>query len=272
MSNTSRVVLLLVGALLVLWGAFFVFSPRAIEEHKTEATLPSEEPITETEIPDFSGIYVSDLMPSASSPGRIYTLTLSKNNSAELLADYQNGKTPIAQSGTWQGTEDEKAIITLEMQNGTPLSDSQEMIFVISETALTLTDYSFDEWGASGLVLRKQTSLAQTSWEWIRTTLSDDTVTAPNKSGDFILTFTNEKSFAVKTDCNRLRGTYSIRGNTITFSQILSTKMACLPDSKENTFSKYLPEATSFLVQDSRLILDLKMDSGNMEFSSVEQE
>jgi hypothetical protein len=92
MSNTSRVVLLLVGALLVLWGAFFIFSPRTNEDEESGVPLPSKEPTPSTEIPDFSGIYVSDLMPSASSPGRIYTLTLSKNNSAKLLADYKIAK------------------------------------------------------------------------------------------------------------------------------------------------------------------------------------
>ncbi len=109
-------------------------------------------------------------------------------------------------------------------------------------------------------------SLSMKKWDWVKTIMNDGKVTTPNKSGIFSITFTNDGKVKVSTDCNGIGGEYSINGNKITFSRMISTMMYC-NGSQEQTFSKDLNNVQSYLFTSrGELVLEMKMDSGTIIF------
>ena len=67
-------------------------------------------------------------------------------------------------------------------------------------------------------------------------------------------------------DCNRGGGSYTIAEGKISFGPMISTRMACPPDSLDASFMRDLQRATSFFAQDGELFLELPYDSGTMRF------
>jgi heat shock protein HslJ len=109
-------------------------------------------------------------------------------------------------------------------------------------------------------------SLGMKKWEWVKTEMNDGAVTTPKKSGVFSLTFATDGNVKISTDCNAMSGKYSVKGNTLLITQMLSTKMFC-EGSQELEFSKTLGSIASFLfTSKGELILEVKMDSGVMVF------
>lgn len=112
----------------------------------------------------------------------------------------------------------------------------------------------------------KRMSLDMKKWIWIKTQMNDGTVTKPKVDGSFTLTFNKDGSVGVGTDCNSMGGKYITKGNTLTFSQMMSTMMYC-EGSQEQEFSNKLNEVGSYLfTSKGELILEIKMDSGTMVF------
>lgn len=106
--------------------------------------------------------------------------------------------------------------------------------------------------------------LQSKAWTWERTIYSNDTVETPNEAGAFTLTFTDEGQVQVGTDCNNMRGSYSVDQHRIEFGQLASTRMHC-EGSQEQLFADMLQNVTSYFIDDDgRLILELKYDSGSV--------
>ncbi len=109
-------------------------------------------------------------------------------------------------------------------------------------------------------------SLDMKKWDWIKTQMNDGTITTPKKPGVFSLTFKKDGTVSVGTDCNNMGGNYTTKGNTLNFSQMISTMMYC-DGSQEQEFSANLNEVGSYLfTSKGELILEIKMDSGTMVF------
>ena len=109
-------------------------------------------------------------------------------------------------------------------------------------------------------------SLSMKKWVWINTKMNDGTVTVPKRQGAFTLTFGSDKKVSVGTDCNSMGGTYVSKGNTLTFSSMMSTMMYC-EGSQEQDFSASLQNVASFMfTSKGELVLEIKMDSGTMLF------
>ncbi len=111
----------------------------------------------------------------------------------------------------------------------------------------------------------KVSPILNKSWSWQNTKLMDDTLITPKDSTKFVLTFNENNAFGTTTDCNRGFGKYSLDGSKLNFLGIGSTKMAC-PESQEGIYFKDLQEVESFMIEDDKLILQLKLDTGYMTF------
>ena len=107
------------------------------------------------------------------------------------------------------------------------------------------------------------------SWSWQNTQLMDDTLITPKDPTKFVLTFNEDNTFDTSTDCNRGFGRYSLDGSKLQFLGIASTKMGC-PESQELIYFKDLQEVESFMIEDDKLILQLKLDTGYMTFKETE--
>ena len=109
-------------------------------------------------------------------------------------------------------------------------------------------------------------TLGMKTWNWIRTTYTNDTEIVPRVSNKFTLTFKDNKTFSATTDCNSVGGEYFATGNKITFSKMMSTLMYC-GGSQESDFTKMLTETQTFqFTGKGELVLGLKNDSGSVVF------
>ncbi len=112
----------------------------------------------------------------------------------------------------------------------------------------------------------KKMSLSMKTWNWVRTEMNDGSVVTPKMSDKFKVTFKDAKTFSASTDCNMIGGEYGLKGSSLTFSKMMSTKMAC-QDSQESVFSGYLENTSSYLFTSrGELVLQLKYDSGSVIF------
>jgi heat shock protein HslJ len=106
--------------------------------------------------------------------------------------------------------------------------------------------------------------LQSKTWTWEQTLYNDDTVHTPDAIGAFTLTFADESSVQVTTDCNNMRGSYTVDEHRIEFGQMASTRMHC-EGSQEQLFAGMLENVTSYFIdEEGRLILELKYDSGSI--------
>ncbi len=113
----------------------------------------------------------------------------------------------------------------------------------------------------------EQFSLADSSWNWVSTGMSNSTTITPSKKDLFSLTFTNDGKVSGTTDCNSFSGTYTKgENNMITFSEFASTQMYC-EGSQESAFIDMISKTDHFMfTNDGNLILLLKYDSGSVLF------
>ena len=54
--------------------------------------------------------------------------------------------------------------------------------------------------------------------------------------------FVNDSTVSITTNCNTVNGSYTVKGDSIAFSRLFSTRMACPDMSVEDALQKVLPE------------------------------
>ena len=105
------------------------------------------------------------------------------------------------------------------------------------------------------------------TWHWVGTVTPVETidVAEPNR---YTLAL-DEGRAAIRFDCNTGGGEYRIAEGQLSFGPLLSTRMACGPESQDAVFSKELAQIRSFFVEDGKLYLEMPMDAGTMQFEST---
>jgi heat shock protein HslJ len=108
--------------------------------------------------------------------------------------------------------------------------------------------------------------LSGTKWVWNETSYATGTAVTPNEPDDFVLTFSENGRFSANTDCNNVGGAYvgGVDGS-VSFTEIVSTLMACIGDTKEADFVNMLADVVSYRIDSTQLILSLKSDAENGE-------
>jgi heat shock protein HslJ len=103
-------------------------------------------------------------------------------------------------------------------------------------------------------------------WTWISTVYNNDMTSIPKKEKAFTITFKDDGTFSATTDCNGVGGNYTVKGNQISFGEMMSTLMYC-EGSQESEFTKMLGEVQGYhFTSKGELVLDLKFDSGSFIF------
>jgi len=105
------------------------------------------------------------------------------------------------------------------------------------------------------------------AWLWQQTLMNDGTKSAPANPEDYALMFLPAGILTIRADCNSGSGTYKVDGNNLTITLGAMTMMACPEGTLDSTFLKNLGDVSSYLMQGSNLILELKLDSGSMTFA-----
>lgn len=97
--------------------------------------------------------------------------------------------------------------------------------------------------------------------------MNNDTSKVPSDPSLYTLAFLPDGTVSIKADCNMAGGPYKVEGKKISFGPLATTLAACAPGSLYDEYLKRLGEVESYLLQDDKLILLLKMESGNMKFA-----
>lgn len=111
-----------------------------------------------------------------------------------------------------------------------------------------------------------QSTIYDKPFVWKETVTSTGTKILPKKQGSFILTLSKSLMMTSKTDCNAISGAFTINSNSLTFSNLASTKMYC-EGSDETLYNKELTDTVSFATTTNELHLLLK-NKDKMIFTS----
>jgi heat shock protein HslJ len=119
-------------------------------------------------------------------------------------------------------------------------------------------------WGEHTRSTDPQTILDKT-WQWESTITPIEKITVPDPERYTIL-MTADGRAQIRFDCNRGRGEFKISPGKLSFGPLLSTRIACPPDSLDSSFMRDLQRVVSFFVDNGTLNLELPYDSGTMTF------
>lgn len=107
-------------------------------------------------------------------------------------------------------------------------------------------------------------------WQWtqlIETQPASQSVIA--NSENYVLVLNADGSANIQADCNQLQWTYTVEGDTISFNTLGPSTLAfCGEDSSDQIFLEKLGMASTWRVEDERLVLELGENAGTMIFSN----
>jgi heat shock protein HslJ len=213
---------------------------------------------------DVAGKYKAELS-AASSPGRIMVLNLYSDNSAVLTSDYQNGKPPVVEEGSWK-TSGKSVAISLDKMNGRKSYNPLDITFELMNSALVAVKYDEKVFGSDGLKLAKVevTPAVNTTWKWVSTTYEKDKldVTTPD---DYTIELKDNGRILVKADCNRGFGKIDMNDYKLVVGEMSLTKVACPDGSLSAKFLNELSNATVYATEGDALMITLK-DNSVMKF------
>lgn len=141
----------------------------------------------------------------------------------------------------------------------------------VGKSAYLKLDIDSMQWGIvdatfSGEADPERMSLGMKTWIWQGALYNDGREIIPAQPSIFTLTFTDDTSFSVTTDCNSAGGAYTVSENILTFKDVYATKMYC-EGSQEAEFLKLLEHTNMYhFTTRGELIFDLKYDSGTVTF------
>jgi len=103
-------------------------------------------------------------------------------------------------------------------------------------------------------------------WQWLASRYNNDTEARPADPGRYRLRLEPDGTLRARVDCNQAGGRYRIEGSVIEIEVTHATLAACEPGSLDQTFRRDLDAAAIYFIRHGRLFLDLKYDTGTMEF------
>jgi heat shock protein HslJ len=113
--------------------------------------------------------------------------------------------------------------------------------------------------------------LLGTVWQWQEYVdmagIGDITVDDPAK---YTLEFLPDGDYRTTADCNRSSGRYRADGSTLVLEPGPTTLAECEPGSLYDEYLAQLGDVVTFVLDEGRLVLNLKADAGNMIFAPAE--
>gem|GEM_PF-1371111 len=202
-----------------------------------------------------------DLLPE----GRDYTLQFLPDGELLAQVDCNRGR------GTWTATDagiDIGPIATTRMACPPGSIDRQFLEAADAATAWTYADDALVLSGDTGATMTFAPALQGVTWVWQGFQGMDGTVVSPPDPADYTLAFLADDRLAVKADCNRGAGTWTVNGAEIDLTIDALTRAACPETSLSPVFVRDVDEVSSFVFRDGRLYLALPVDSGIHEFAA----
>ncbi len=112
--------------------------------------------------------------------------------------------------------------------------------------------------------------LTDTRWQLIKIQSMDDNEYIPDEPAKYQLTFLPAGELIIVADCNRGRGQWVQTGTSqLEFSQIVSTRAECGPNSLYNRFINNLNYIRSFVYVNGHIFLATMADGAILEFAPL---
>ena len=113
-------------------------------------------------------------------------------------------------------------------------------------------------------------ALVGKTWYWER---YDDmagvnNIVVPDQA-QYTLVLNPDGTVNIKADCNQVRGTYQLNGSSLTIQQGPSTMAFCGEQSLDQKYLQQLNDVVTYVLNEGKLVLNLKMDAGNMIFAET---
>ena len=105
-------------------------------------------------------------------------------------------------------------------------------------------------------------------WQLTAIELADGTVQATDDPAKYTIQFGPDGRYALRADCNRGGGAYTVEGTTLTLESAVVTLMGCLPGSLDTVYLQRLGEVVGFSYGDEDLLLTLADDGGVLRFAA----
>jgi heat shock protein HslJ len=103
-------------------------------------------------------------------------------------------------------------------------------------------------------------------WKWQASRYNNDTEARPADPARYRIRLEPDGTLHARVDCNQAGGGYRITGSAIVIEVSHSTMAACEPGSLDRTYLRDLGAAAIYFMRQGKLFLDLKYDTGTMEF------
>lgn len=114
-----------------------------------------------------------------------------------------------------------------------------------------------------------QPTLQGVVWEWQQFRGGDDSIREPDDPERYTIEFLADGDLAIRADCNRGRGTYTVDRPRIDMTVGPTTRALCPPESQSDAFLKDIDAFSSFVFRDGNLYFALPIDSGISEFRAT---
>jgi uncharacterized lipoprotein NlpE involved in copper resistance len=98
-------------------------------------------------------LFVSELLPSADTPGRVVSLALAEDGGAAMATDYLNDEEPVLELGVWEDNGDDTLTVTLTSSEDAAYDEPVVIVFAYTADSVTAIDYDTALYGEEGLTL-----------------------------------------------------------------------------------------------------------------------
>ncbi len=105
------------------------------------------------------------------------------------------------------------------------------------------------------------------TWAWQISRYNNDTELIPEEGIRYTIRFNDNGSLQIQADCNQIEGRYELVDNGLSLSLGPATMAFCGESSLDQQFLQDLQAIAGWLIKNERLYLDIKYDTGTMEFS-----
>jgi len=106
------------------------------------------------------------------------------------------------------------------------------------------------------------------TWQW-HATVTPDAKTSVDQPERYTILLTGDGKMQAKFDCNKGGGDYRISDGKLSFGPLLSTRMACPPDTQDARFMQDLQRVQTFFIEKDTLYLEFAADSTTMQFREI---
>lgn len=113
-------------------------------------------------------------------------------------------------------------------------------------------------------------TLTDTTWQLQQIQYNNDTLLTPDDPERYTVEFSTDGQVAIQADCNRVLGTYTEDGSSLSITLGPTTLAACSPESIDGAFTQGLSNAAIYFFKAGDLYIDMWADAGTMQFAAAE--